>query len=59
MLTTIFQEWLQEFNYQVGQKHGGMHVLLLLDNCSSHKIENLTLSYIDVFFLSPNTTSKL
>ena len=59
MLTTTFQEWLQEFDYQVGQKHGGERVLLLLDNCSSHKTENLTLSYVDVYFLSPNTTSKL
>jgi len=33
--------------------------LLLLDNCSSHKTENLTLSYVDVYFLLLNTTSKL
>lgn len=59
MLTTLFQEWLQEFDYQVGQKHRGQRVLLLLDNCSSHKIENLALSYVDVYFLPPNTTSKL
>jgi len=59
MLTTTFQEWLQEFDYQIGQKHGGERVLLLLDNCSSHKTENLTLSYVDVYFLPPNTTSKL
>jgi hypothetical protein len=59
MLTTTFQEWLQEFDCQIGQKHGGERVLLLLDNCSSHKIENLTLSYVDVYFLPPNTTSKL
>jgi len=59
MLTTTFQEWLQEFDYQVGQKHRGERVLLLLDNCSSHKTENLTLSYVDVYFLPPNTTSKL
>ena len=59
MLTTLFQEWLQEFDYQVGQKHRGQRVLLLLDNCSSHKIENIALSYVDVYFLPPNTTSKL
>jgi hypothetical protein len=59
MLTTIFQEWLQEFNRQVGQKYGEQYVLLLLDNCSSHKLENLTLLYVDVYFLLPNTTPKL
>ena len=59
MLSTIFQEWLQEFDRQVGQRHGGQRVLLLIDNCSSHKIENLILSYVDIYFLPPNTTSKL
>ena len=59
MLTTLFQEWLQEFDYQVGQKYNGQRVLLLLDNCSSHKIENLALSYVDVYFLPLNTTSKI
>ena len=59
MLSTLFQEWLQDFDYQVSQKYGGQRVLLLLDNCSSHKIENIVLSYVDVYFLPPNTTSKL
>ena len=59
MLTTIFQEWFQEFDRQVGQKYGGQRVLLLLDNCSSHKLENLTLLYVNVYFLPPNITSKL
>jgi hypothetical protein len=59
MLTSLFQEWLQEFDRQVGQKHRGQRVLLLLDNCSSHKLGNLALSYVDVYFLPPNTTSKL
>ena len=59
MLSTLFQEWLQDFDYQVSQKYGGQRVLLLLDNCSSHKLENLVLSCVDVYFLSPNTTSKL
>ena len=59
MLSTLFQEWLQDFDDIVGQKHGGQRVLLLIDNCSSHKLENLTLSYIEVYFLPSNTTSKL
>ena len=59
MLTTLFQEWLQEFDYQVGIKHNKQHVLLLLDNCTSYKLENLTLENVEVYFLPPNTTSKL
>ena len=59
MLSTLFQEWLQDFDYLVGQKYGGQRVLLLLDNCSSHKLDNLVLSCVDVYFLPPNTTSKL
>ena len=59
MLTTLFQEWLQEFDYQVGVKYNKQHVLLLLDNCTSHKINNLTLENVEVYFLPPNTTSKL
>ncbi|CAG8738012.1 13149_t:CDS:1, partial [Rhizophagus irregularis] len=59
MLTTLFQEWLQEFDYQVGIKHRRQRILLLFDNCTSHKLENLTLSNVEVCFLPPNTTSKL
>ncbi|CAB5357741.1 unnamed protein product [Rhizophagus irregularis] len=59
MLTTLFQDWLCDFDRQVGQKHRGQHVLLLLDNCSSHKIEGLNLLNVDVHFLPPNTTSKI
>ncbi|CAB5363548.1 unnamed protein product [Rhizophagus irregularis] len=60
MLTTLFQEWLQEFNYQIGIKHNNkQRVLLLLDNCKSHKIDNLVLENVEVCFLPPNTTSKL
>ncbi|CAB5352778.1 unnamed protein product [Rhizophagus irregularis] len=59
MITTLFQEWIQDFDHQVAQKHGGQRVLLLLDNCTSHKLEGLTLSHVDVHFLPPNTTSKI
>lgn len=58
MLMTIFQEWIQGFDRCVAQKHGGQRVLLLLDNCSSHKLGNLVLPHVDVYFLPPNTTSK-
>lgn len=59
MLTTLFQDWLCEFDHQIGQKYGGQHVLLLLDNCTSHKLGGLELSHVDVHFLPPNTTLKL
>lgn len=59
MLTTLFQEWIRDFDYQVGQKHGGQRVLLFLDNCTSHKLEGLALSHVDVHYLPPNTTSKI
>lgn len=59
MLTTLFQEWLLDFDYQVGIKHNKQCVLLLLDNCTSHKLDNLTLENVEVYFLPPNTTSKL
>ncbi|CAG8735374.1 16801_t:CDS:2, partial [Rhizophagus irregularis] len=59
MLITIFQEWLHEFDHQVALKHGGQRVLLLLDNCTSHKVENLALLHVEIQFLPPNTTSKI
>ncbi|CAG8826511.1 15278_t:CDS:2, partial [Racocetra persica] len=43
MFVILFQEWLQDFDHQMLQKHRGQHVLLLLDNCSSHKLDGLTL----------------
>jgi hypothetical protein len=59
MLSTLFQEWLQEFDRLAGIKHNRERVLLLLDNCTSHKIGNLVLENVEVYFLPPNTTSKL
>jgi hypothetical protein len=59
MITSLFQEWVQEFDHQVDLKHHGQRVLLLLDNYSSHKLNGLTLRYTDVHFLPPNTTSKI
>src|SRR6185437_1821056 len=59
MLATLFQEWLQKFDQEVGMKHNKQRVLLLLDNCTSHKLGNLVLENVEVHFLPPNTTSKL
>ncbi|CAG8673311.1 22490_t:CDS:2 [Cetraspora pellucida] len=59
MLVVLFQEWLQDFDHQMLQKHSGQRVLLLLDNCSSHKLDRLTLRHVDAYFLSKNTTSRI
>jgi hypothetical protein len=59
MTIVLFQEWLQEFDALVGRQHRGQRVLLLIDNCSSHKLDGLILRYVDVQFLPPNTTSKI
>jgi hypothetical protein len=59
MTTTIFQEWLEMFDRLVGRKHDSQRVLLLLDNCSSHKRQSQALRHVDVHFLPPNTTSKI
>jgi len=59
MITSLFQEWLREFDRKVGLKYQGQRVLLLLDNCSSHKLTGLTLQHTDIHFLPPNTTSRI
>ena len=59
MLTTLFQDWLQEFDKEMARKYGNQQVLLLLDNCPSHKTDGMVLSNTDVHFLPPNTTSKI
>ncbi|CAG8661782.1 11158_t:CDS:2, partial [Diversispora eburnea] len=37
--------WLCNFDQKITIKHNGQCTLLLLDNCGSHKIEGLDLSY--------------
>lgn len=59
MLTVYFQEWFQDFKLQVTKKHGEQPILLLLDNCLSHKIENLNLDHIEIYFFPPETTSRI
>jgi len=59
MLATIFQEWLQDFSKEVAKRHENQRVLLLLDNCPSHKAAGIMLSNIDLYFLPPNTTAKI
>lgn len=59
MLAIHFQEWFQDFKLQVTKRHGEQPILLLLDNCPSHKIENLNLGHIEVYFFPPETTSRI
>ncbi|CAG8832305.1 4291_t:CDS:2, partial [Racocetra persica] len=51
--------WLKEFDCQVGLRHNGQSVILLLNKCSSHKLDFLNLQYVDIHFLPTNTTSKI
>ncbi|CAG8782224.1 12389_t:CDS:2, partial [Dentiscutata erythropus] len=37
MLTTLFQKWLRDFDFQITKKHRDQPVLLILNQCSSHK----------------------
>ncbi|CAG8611544.1 24008_t:CDS:2 [Racocetra persica] len=41
------------------QRLSGKSVLLLLDNCSSHKTDGLVLQNVKICFLPKNTTSKI
>ena len=59
MLTTLFQEWLQEFSKQVARRHKNKCVLLFLDNCPSHKTDGISFSNVDIHFLPPNTTARI
>ncbi|CAG8674383.1 4211_t:CDS:2, partial [Dentiscutata heterogama] len=49
--------WILEFDRQVGLKYQGQRVLLLLDNCPSHDIGNITLRFTEI--LSANANSDL
>lgn len=57
MTATIFSDWLTKFNKQMEKEN--RKVLLLVDNCNGHNIENRQLSNVLVSFLPPNMTSIL
>ncbi|CAG8778276.1 25189_t:CDS:2, partial [Dentiscutata erythropus] len=59
MITSLFQTWLQEFDYQISLKYQGQHVLLVLDNCSSYKLDGLTLQFTDIVFLPSRAISRI
>ncbi|UYV79488.1 hypothetical protein LAZ67_17002858, partial [Cordylochernes scorpioides] len=57
MTSSIFQEWLLQFNKQIVSE--GRRILLLLDNAMSHCVPNDGLSNIKIHFLPPNMTASL
>ncbi|KAH9106202.1 hypothetical protein AeMF1_018118 [Aphanomyces euteiches] len=56
MTRTVFGNWVQNFNAEMAAEN--RHVLLLLDNASSHQYEG-DLSNTSIVMLPPNTTSHL
>ena len=60
MTQTLFFDWLKRLDKYVSLA-SDRNILLLPDNCTAHeKIDNAPqLSHIVIFFLPPNTTSKL
>jgi hypothetical protein len=57
MTALLFQEWLLKFDRKM--RLTNRQVFLLLDNAPSHSIKGIELSNVNVFFLPPNTTSRL
>jgi hypothetical protein len=57
MTTGVFQEWLSSFDRRMRLK--GRHVILLVDNATSHSTDGMRLTNVTVKFLRPNTTSHI
>lgn len=57
MTGALFVEWLKDWDRKLGQERKS--ILLLVDNCTAHKINNSTLRNIRLEFLPKNTTSIL
>ncbi len=57
MTETVFCDWLLEFNRLF--RRNCKTIFLLVDNCPAHKCEAIqdSLDYVDVVFLTANTTS--
>eukprot|EP00644_Phytophthora_capsici_P016888 jgi/Phyca11/125620/e_gw1.59.230.1 len=53
----LFREWLRDFDMEMNNLK--RHVVLLMDNASSHITVGLELQNVKIHFLPPNTTSKL
>lgn len=57
MSRAIFGYWVTDYGREMSKK--GSHVCLLLDNCSAHHVEDLSLTNVDIHFLPPNCTSLI
>lgn len=55
--TPAFRKWVLELNDRMVKQR--RHILLTLDNCSAHDIEDLHCSHIKFQFFPPNTTSTV
>lgn len=52
-----FRKWLLKFNSRMSAQN--RQVLLTIDNCTAHNVDNLKLSHTKIFFFPPNFTSRL
>ena len=57
MQRSIFASYLNQLNEIYRRKN--RKIILLVDNVSSHKTDNLEQSNVRVIFLPPNTTSQM
>jgi hypothetical protein len=58
MTGPFFELYLRRFNSYIGRTKM-RKVLLIIDNAPSHIYDHLSLAYVEVYPLPPNTTSKL
>ncbi|KAK8756955.1 hypothetical protein V5799_000343 [Amblyomma americanum] len=56
MTSKLFEDWLKDFDQEMERQH--RKVLLLLGNCSAHKV-SIVLKAVRLVFLPPNATSAL
>lgn len=57
MTSAIFEEWI--FKLDKKMRDQNRKIALILDNCPAHPNVSSKLSNVNLFFLPPNTTSKL
>jgi hypothetical protein len=57
MTAAIFRTWLTKFDKSMQSQ--GKKIALILDNATSHKVDDIVLTNITIFFLPPNATSVL
>jgi len=57
MQRSIFESYLRKVNNMFRLKN--RKIILLADNVSSHKVNDLELSNVKLYFLPPNTSTQL